>query len=64
VKIYSEPGEGATLKLYLPRFAGAETSEIPAEVEPVPAQIGKETILAVVACAVDPAGSTGPTSQY
>lgn len=29
VKIYSEPGEGTTIKLYLPRFFGAEEAVLP-----------------------------------
>ena len=37
VKIYSEPGEGTTIKLYLPRFHGAEqaAAERPAD-RPIP----------------------------
>ena len=33
VKIYSEPGDGTTVKLYLPRFRGAEE---PAGLRPKP----------------------------
>jgi CheY-like chemotaxis protein len=47
VKIYSEPGDGTTVKIYLPRFAAAESAETPAEAPPVPLEVGKETILAV-----------------
>jgi signal transduction histidine kinase len=37
VKIYSEPGEGTTIKLYLPRFHGAERAAAERSVErPVP----------------------------
>ncbi len=37
VKIYSEPGEGTTIKLYLPRFHGAEQAVAERSVErPVP----------------------------
>ena len=37
VKIYSEPGEGTTIKLYLPRFHGAEQAAAERSVEgPVP----------------------------
>jgi PAS domain S-box-containing protein len=47
VKIYSEPGEGTTVKIYLPRYTAAESAETPAEVQPIPVETGKETILAV-----------------
>ena len=47
VKIYSEPGEGTTMKIYLRRLDGAHAVQAPPEVRPVPAQVGKETILAV-----------------
>jgi PAS domain S-box-containing protein len=47
VKIYSEPGEGTTVKIYLPRLAAAESAETAAEAPPVPLEAGKETILAV-----------------
>jgi PAS domain S-box-containing protein len=47
-KIYSEPGEGSTVKLYLPRLAGAE---LKSSEEPKPAAAiasgGSETILLV-----------------
>jgi len=47
VKIYSEPGDGTTVKIYLPRFAAAESAETAAEAPPAPMEVGKETILAV-----------------
>jgi len=46
VKIYSEPGEGTTVKLYLPRIAAA-ASEIAKEPEPLVARTSGETILVV-----------------
>jgi PAS domain S-box-containing protein len=44
--VYSEPGQGATFKIYLPRFAGAavQTSSKPADLSP---ERGSETILLV-----------------
>ncbi len=46
VKIYSEPNQGTTVKIYLPRFFGpAEANAAIAAVEPVPT--GQETILLV-----------------
>ena len=46
VEIYSEPGEGTTFKIYLPRFAGgaAQTSD---RETPAPCPRGSETILLV-----------------
>jgi CheY-like chemotaxis protein len=45
IKIYSEPGHGTTIRLYLPRTSQVE--EVVAEVEAAPAQGGTETILVV-----------------
>ena len=47
VKIYSEPGEGTTVKLYLPRFNAAAMPEIAAATRAVPAGPAKESILVV-----------------
>jgi PAS domain S-box-containing protein len=48
VKIYSEPDEGTTVKLYLPRLAAAEpAAEGPSEARPKPAATLGETILVV-----------------
>lgn len=46
VKIYSEPGEGTTIKIYLPRFFGAEEAVLPAGRGDNPAAV-TETILVV-----------------
>jgi len=57
VKIYSEPGEGTTIKLYLPRSREAEDAYVALDVQPVVG--GTETVLvaeddeAVRATAVD-----------
>jgi signal transduction histidine kinase/DNA-binding response OmpR family regulator len=45
VKIYSEPGEGTTIKLYLPRSTQAE--DLLVETEPAPVRGGDETVLVV-----------------
>jgi len=45
IKIYSEPGQGTTVKLYLPRALGEEEQEAPAPSGP--AKGGSETILVV-----------------
>ena len=46
VNVYSEPGEGSTFKVYLPRFQGRETRKRPAE-EKSMGLGGTETILLV-----------------
>ena len=46
VKIYSEPGEGTTVKVYLPRAFAAAGSEQESEL-PVVGSLGTETILVV-----------------
>jgi len=45
VKIYSEPGQGTTLKLYLPRSLQSE--DLPVEVDSGPVIGGSETVLVV-----------------
>ena len=45
IKIYSEPGHGTTIKIYLPRTAEAEEPMRPATEEPAP--LGTESILLV-----------------
>jgi CheY-like chemotaxis protein len=48
VKIYSEPGQGTTVKLYLPRVHGDSTSGEPElQYEKMPVARGKEAILVV-----------------
>ncbi|HUN46077.1 MAG TPA: ATP-binding protein [Stellaceae bacterium] len=48
VKIYSEVGEGSTVKLYLPRLVGEDAEvEPPAPARPAPAAGRRETILVV-----------------
>jgi signal transduction histidine kinase len=47
VKIYSEPGYGTTIKIYLPRYYGEATHPEPqSRIEPTPRQV-RETILLV-----------------
>lgn len=46
LKIYSEPGQGTTVKLYLPRIA-ASASELTEQLEPLAASASGETILVV-----------------
>jgi PAS domain S-box-containing protein len=45
IKIYSEPGEGTTIKLYLPRSREAEDAYVALDVQPVVG--GSETVLVV-----------------
>jgi signal transduction histidine kinase/CheY-like chemotaxis protein/PAS domain-containing protein len=45
IKIYSEPGQGTTVRIYLPRTREAE--EIPADYAASPIESGTETILVV-----------------
>ena len=47
VKIYSEPGHGTTIKLYLPRLAAADVPEPAPEGQRVPAPVPGKTILLV-----------------
>jgi signal transduction histidine kinase len=47
VKIYSEPGEGTTVKLYLPRLMAPATPDIAAPTHAAPAAAIKESILVV-----------------
>ncbi|WP_166038076.1 PAS domain S-box protein [Sphingosinicella sp. YJ22] len=45
VKIYSEPGEGTCVKIYLPRLAGDVREDEEKDAAPVPGGDGRETIL-------------------
>ena len=48
VKLYSEPGEGTTVKIYLPRVRAPAAEPFPSAAEPAPAQAaGGETVLLV-----------------
>jgi signal transduction histidine kinase len=48
IKIYSEPGDGTTVKIYLPRLASAQSSEpLNRNSEPESVHGGSETILVV-----------------
>lgn len=46
VKIYSEPGEGTTVKIYLPRFAGEAADDLPST-NSRPSAAGSEVVLVV-----------------
>jgi PAS domain S-box-containing protein len=45
LKIYSEPGEGTTVKIYLPRLVGEVAAAAEDEHPAAPAAVGEETIL-------------------
>jgi signal transduction histidine kinase/CheY-like chemotaxis protein len=45
LKIYSEPGEGTTVKIYLPRLVGQAAADTEDELMPPPAGSGDETVL-------------------
>jgi PAS domain S-box-containing protein len=47
VKIYSEPGQGSTIKIYLPRFVGAEDGERDEHIVALPLGEAQEVILVV-----------------
>ena len=47
VKIYSEPGHGTTVKIYLPRLEGAVPQEVMSVTRPVRGSAHRETILVV-----------------
>jgi PAS domain S-box-containing protein len=51
VKLYSEPGQGTTVRLYLPRLVGDEAEEIEAPSLPLAERAREETILV---CEDDP----------
>lgn len=46
-KIYSEPGEGTTVKLYLPRLFGPQVAQTRHQAPTLPAATGQETVLTV-----------------
>jgi PAS domain S-box-containing protein len=46
-KIYTEPGEGTTVKLYLPRLTAAPTAQTQTKAPPAPVGTGKECVLVV-----------------
>ena len=45
VKLYSEPGQGTTVRLYLPRLMASEIEEVEAAPPPAPERARQETIL-------------------
>ena len=47
VAIYSEPGQGTTVRIYLPRYGGAEDESELVDERPVAGGAGEETILVV-----------------
>ena len=47
IKLYSEPGAGTTVKLYLPRLAAEVAADAQAETQVAQIDTGKETILVV-----------------
>jgi PAS domain S-box-containing protein len=47
VKIYSEPGQGTTVKIYLPRHVGEGEAEVVADLHYAPLPSGSETVLVV-----------------
>jgi PAS domain S-box-containing protein len=47
VKIYSEPGQGTTVKLYLPRWIGVPAQDASNDIVPVPEGDNEEVILVV-----------------
>jgi CheY-like chemotaxis protein len=46
VKIYSEPGEGTTVKMYLPRYLGAVPAEVQSVSKPTPGRRGECVLVA------------------
>jgi hypothetical protein len=47
VKVYSEPGEGTTVKIYLPRLIGDVVNEDKNQTAMIPDGVSGETILVV-----------------